>query len=161
MNKLEQKIISSVDLSQPTHGHRDRFVNKLKKRKSKKRWLSSQVALYAASVAILFTIGLFHFNSDVNNDPHALLIIEAQEFIESELYYQQLIKNKLEAIKELDAEHEAILSGIAEFDESLQNLKNDLSQAPGDTRVVEAVLNTYMLKNEALDLIVNKLKNVS
>lgn len=161
MNNLEEKILSTINLNQPSEGHRNRFENKLKESKSKKRRLRSQIAVYAASVAVLLTISLFHFNKLANINSHAVLIIETHEFIESEQYYKQQIKSKLQTIKELDSENEAILTDIAEFDESLQNLKSDLSQAPGDKRVVEAVLHTYMLKNEALDLIVNKLKNVS
>lgn len=162
MSNFEKKI-AEIEFDQvlPPEGHRNRFEQKLNEHFSKKRTIKWHIAAYAASIVLLISVSLMFFlNQEVDNSAF-LLSIENEEFVESELYYQQQIAIKMAAIQQLNEDDTSYTLDLVEFDESLESLKSDLNEAPGDVRVVEAVLNTYMLKIEALDNIVTILKKIS
>lgn len=162
MNNFEKKIASiNNQHPEPQEGHRDRFEKKLSAQHTKQKQKSWQLIAYAATIVLLFSISAIYFSNQDYTSNQAKLIIENEEFIESELYYKQQIAIKIATIERLDSDKEINSDDLAEFDESLTTLKQDLHEAPGDPRVVEAVLNTYMLKIEALDNIVTILKKIS
>jgi hypothetical protein len=106
---------------------------------------------------------LLYFSGNQDAKSELILLLEDEEYAESERYFQQQVEEKIATLKVLEPDISSKLMDIMEFDESLNNLKKDLEETPGDERVVEAVINTYMLKLEALDnmvLILKKQANI-
>lgn len=150
-------------------GHEVRFLEKLEKElpgNSKlKRWVLPAISYaVAASVGIVFFLSIIGNNNDTQLASPIILHSENAESIEAEVYLQKQVESRMETIQELDkkGKHTAELIGdIVEFDNSLNRLSTDLHEAPGDRRIVEAVINTYIKKIEALDNIVYKLQKIS
>ena len=88
---------------------------------------------------------------------HATVPSHQSEIVETEMYYEGLINERIRKIEQLNPHAEQIseiLKDLSEFDNSLVNMKKDLEQAPGDERIIGAVMNTYRMKLEVLDNIV-------
>ena len=162
MNQFEQLISKTGTLlADPQKGHRARFEDKLEKAFSKQRNIKiyRQLFAYAATIVVLVSVlSVLYFN---NTDSNLLLASENEEYLESELYFQKQLTDLLHLIDNIDADNKDYLTDIKEFNNSLEKLKSDLKEAPGDQRVVDAVLTTYMLKIEALDNLMNILKKTS
>lgn len=150
-------------------GHETRFLGKLNSElpgmNKSKRWVVPALSYAAAA-----TIGVILFLS-ITNTPiqeqskeNIILLSETEETIEAEVYLQNQVETRMETIQQLDKKrkHTAkIMDDIHDFDNSLNRLASDLKEAPGDQRIVDAVLNTYIMKIEALDNIVNILQKIS
>ncbi len=150
-------------------GHETRFLDKLdnelpKISKSKKFILPILGYAVAASIGIVLFLSIVKTTNNSQLGESIILISETAETVEAEVYLQNQVVTRMETIHQLDKrkKHTAdIIDDILEFDNSLSRLKSDLKEAPGDQRIVDAVLNTYIMKIEALDNIVNILKNIS
>jgi hypothetical protein len=165
MDLLEQKIRNELhEPAEPQKGHLSRFETKLGDRFGNSRSLNWIVPAYAASIAIALAFSaLLYFSGNQDAKSELILLLEDEEYAESERYFQQQVEEKIATLKVLEPDISSKLMDIMEFDESLNNLKKDLEETPGDERVVEAVINTYMLKLEALDnmvLILKKQANI-
>ena len=159
MDLFEKKIMeTSFVPSEPAKGHSGRFEQRLVEHFGHSKSIRWHIPAYAASIILLVSVLSILFFNNKTSEPNLILSLENEEFIESEIYFQQLVKIKVTTIENLNLTTSTNLSEIKEFDESLKNLQEDLLEAPGDERVVEAVLNTYMLKIEALENIVTILK---
>jgi hypothetical protein len=162
MERLEQKIRNTKPVFElPPSGHEKRFSEKLDKHFRSSPKIDWWITAYAASIALILGLALFYIDKTPTSDTSLILALENQEYLESEIYFQNLVASKIATLKSLDKNAKTHLSDIKEFDKSLANLKEDLKEAPGDERIVEAVLTTYMLKIEALDNIEKILKNIS
>lgn len=150
-------------------GHEERFLSKLEKElpgsgKTKKWLLPVLGYAVAASIGIVLFLSITEVNTSMNSSETIILVSETAENIEAEVYLQAQVENRIEAIQQLDKKkvHTAeLMNDIHEFDNSLNRLQSDLKQAPGDQRIVDAVLNTYIMKIEALDDIVYILQKLS
>ena len=163
MDWLEKQILEKQrSLQEPPKGHLSRFEARLDANFGKTKHLKWKIPAYvAASIAIL--IGVLAFLSRAQNEQSKTLILAdvSTEYSESEIFFQQEINERIRAIESFNGNNSNYIKDIEGFDRSLQNLKSDLKEAPGDPRVVDAVMQTYMLKIEALDNIVDILKKTS
>lgn len=165
MDLLQQNIKKmNIPAELPT-GHQLRFESKLQSQLHSHRKSPTIYLLYAiaASILLLICLNIFIF-SDFNSSPELILVQENAEIIETEQYLQNEILQRLAVIEDLKIEPEKsgnFKNDIKEIDESLDKLKDDLEQAPGDQRIVDAILNTYILKIETLDNIMNILQKYS
>ncbi len=140
-------------------GHEKRFRQKLEGKLHtgplKKMLLNSFWYAAAASVAILFVFILTSKNQV--SEKSSVLLTQNKESLETEIYLQTEVARRIETIKSISVDKKqkaVLLTDVREFDKSLFQLKSDLKEAPGDQRVVNAVINTYLKKIEALDNIV-------
>ncbi len=147
--------------SSPPVGHHKRFEEKLYSynnvfyRRRRKLFLSS-----AASVAILIGLSFLLLLRDSPVDNKLILANETEEYFESELYFQAIIEKRIATIEQLDKKND-YSNELIELNDNFQDLKEDLNNTPGDQRVINAVLSSYMLKIETLDKIVTVLKRTS
>jgi hypothetical protein len=166
MDALKEHIQMNYTLSDLPKGHQERFEVKLKQNFPNQTSFNFSILLYAAAVIIfLFSILIVLQNNNNNKFRSNLILVnENAEVIESEKYLQNQIAirlSEIDSIKLVGEDSYNIKNEIKELDESLEILKNDLKQTPGDQRIVDAVINTYMLKIETLDNIVNILHKYS
>lgn len=160
MDKLKG-MFENQRLDAPTiaEGHEHRFKQKLAKALPEryKRKLALTITAYGAAASV----GLFLFLSVLKTEHtikhHATVPSHQSEIVETEMYYEGLINERIRKIEQLNPHAEQIseiLKDLSEFDNSLVNMKKDLEQAPGDERIIGAVMNTYRMKLEVLDNIV-------
>lgn len=162
MDWFEKQILEKQrSLQEPPKGHLSRFESRLDDNFGKTKHLRWQIPAYAASVVLLISILAFLFRPQNEQSETLILAGVSTEYTESELFFQQEINERMKAIESFNSNNSSYIKDIEGFDRSLQNLKSDLKEAPGDPRVVDAVMQTYMLKIEALDNIVDILKKTS
>ncbi|QQS51289.1 MAG: hypothetical protein IPM71_00780 [Bacteroidota bacterium] len=151
MNNFEEYLQQAdSNMAEPPAGHLRRFEQRINSQSSGKSILLFYRIGYAAAILILIAVLAVRIH-DQNRETELILATQGEELVESELYLKKIANEKIIQIKASGASHKEFTRVIREFDKSLQNLKKDLEEAPGDKRVVEAVFNTYMLKIETLD----------
>jgi hypothetical protein len=143
--------------------HFDRFSEKLDDHLHKpvygKKTMLAYVAAIAAIVVLLTVIISKKTSTSFNK---TILSMEDVEMIETEQYFLNEIDRRMAVIRIMEDTHKIkMLDDIKEFDSSLKRLKLDYNQTPGDDRIVNAVLTTYLMKIEALDKIMNILQKHS
>ncbi len=147
-------------------GHTERFSRKLESRLHRPVFnrISFKYGYIAAIIILVIVLSVAMSKTNNNNFklPAAILTMEDSELVETEQYFQKEINQRMLMIEDLsDDNGHSILKDLEEFDVSLKKLRNDYKQTPGDTRIVNAVLTTYMLKIEAMDKIMNILQKYS
>ncbi len=158
-----EKYINSSELydNSPSIGHMKRFEEKIEYHNNifyKKRKIT--VIAVAASIIVLFGISFLLLLPNKAIDDSLILVNETKEYYESELYFQNIIEKRIATIEQLDIQDNYI-NELNDLDDNFQTLKEDLKRTPGDQRVINAVISTYMLKIETLDKIVTVLKKTS
>ena len=144
-------------------GHVKRFALRLGRELhlEKSLWKFQRLAI-AASVIAFLGIGLVIYSSIEHFNQSGMIFSGlSPELYETEIYLQHEISQKLEYISTLQELNEDVLSDIQEIDESFGQIENDLKKNPRDERIISAVIETYQIKIELLDEIINKLQSVS
>lgn len=141
-------------------GHVKRFSNKLSfSFDSKWRTSLNRYLVVAASVVVLITFGYIALlTSDVFLPDHDLLVNLTPELHETEMYYQNEINQKIDILSGQNHADETILDDLKEIDKSFTTIKKDLDDNPGDERLISAILNTYQIKLDLLNEILERLK---
>ena len=142
----------------PPQGHLGRFSNKLGT-SSDSAWNTSinRYLLVAAAVVVLITIGFVALlTSDGIYSSKYLLANITPELYETEAYYQSEINQKLEILSEQNEVDKSIIIDLEEIDKSFENIRKDLDENPGDDRLISAVLNTYQIKLDLLNEILDR-----
>lgn len=161
MDEIQEHIRLNNVPSELPKGHRRRFKSKLSKDFPARYNNSRQLIIYSSVAAILIGIvfSLILLKSNTKEIKTGLILVdESAEAIETERYFQNEIANRISIIGSINIHGQKtfdIKTDLQDLDESLKNLKKDLEQTPGDQRIVEAVFNTYILKIETLDNIVD------
>jgi hypothetical protein len=166
MDSLREKL-SNIELSELPEEHQKRFEDKLDNylnNYSKKKYL--YVFSFSAAVAVITILFILFINNPSaikTGKQEVILSTENHELIETEKFLQYQINYKLNLINSLNMKEEkkVIIHDLKEFDKTLLRLKSDYKKVPGDERVVNAIISTYILKIEAIDNIMNKLKKYS
>ncbi|MBN1117803.1 MAG: hypothetical protein JXA77_11395 [Bacteroidales bacterium] len=159
MDLLRNKFSNSIQEDLP-EGHFSRFEAKLNSKlhsSSEKKTLYISIYAIAAVFIAALLLSFLYQKPDTKTINVLILAQESSELIETEKYFQYQIQEKLNQIDALvdKIEQKKIKKDLLGFDSELDNLKEDYKQAPGDQRVVNAVINTYMMKIEAIDNIIN------
>jgi hypothetical protein len=162
---LQEKIQMLNVSSELPEGHLMRFEDRLHNQLHATKKIYKFYVLYAvaASILLFICLNIFVFPK-IHSNSELILAKESAEIVETEQYFQSEISQRMAVIKNLELKSTTpgdFKPDIVELDESLDKLKNDLKETPGDQRVVDAILNTYLLKIETLDNIVTILQKYS
>jgi hypothetical protein len=147
-------------------GHLERFERKLESQlhQSVFNRIFFRYGYIAAIIilVIILSVAMPKANSNRFKLSASILTLEDSEMVETEQYFQKEIIQRMLRIEDLSNDKDcSILKDLEEFDISLKKLRSDYKQTPGDTRIVNAVLTTYMLKIEAMDKIMSILQKNS
>jgi hypothetical protein len=144
-------------------GHRNRFEKRLNQEfHQKSMYLRAGFYLAVASLVLLLMIVTLK-NNPVQNIGLILTSTDS-ETVESENYLQSQIASRMfiiDSIKSIKTDNMALVNDIDDIDSSLTRLKIDLKESPNDLRIINAVINTYRIKIEALDNIILILQKYS
>jgi hypothetical protein len=166
MDALREHFKHCIIPSDIPKGHQKRFEARLRSEFQIKPLHSLRIAIYAAAaiVILLITITTLYQKNKIQFNTTLILANVSGEAVETEKYLQKQISMRLTAIDTIYKPGKDFFSfkkDMREFDESLESLKKDLKQTPGDQRIVDAVINTYLLEIESLDTIMNILNKNS
>lgn len=153
-----KKIISMIPEEDLPKGHLQHFKNRLNLTIpiEQKLW-NIQRLLIAASVAALIAGTLLFFafyNQLAYNTP--MLAGSPTEFYETEMFYKNLIENKIEILSKSNKISREVFTDIKKVDESFKSMRRDIKKNPGDMRLIGAVLETYQVKIDFLDEVLEK-----
>ncbi len=154
MDDLKHLLEHTESVELPS-GHLNRFEKKMGFSVHNSRF-TSQNLIYlsvAASIAVIFSLFAILGTDEQEKPTNLIFAQEEQELIETEVYLQYTINQKLDEIYALKikSDKKTILKDISEMDETLKALEKDYNEIPGDSRIINAVIITYMKKIEALD----------
>lgn len=153
----------AFEADMPDSMQEDLFFQRLdslhRKQVVRKRW---QVAGFAASIAafmvmsiaILWTYYYLNYRQDApfTYNQHTTEFNEARDYLASQ------IESGIEQIKHLPFNEpqqvDSIMVELSEMDENYEQLNNELSLNPDDERVMNAIINVYMVKMDAINQIV-------
>lgn len=160
---IEKTIVEHRDAFEadmPVGKQEDLFFQKLdslhRKQIVLKRWqnigyAASFAAFVVMSAAILWAYSYLNYRKDApfTYNQHATEFNEARDYLASQ------IDNGIEQIKRLPFNEpqqiDSIMVELSEMDENYKQLNNELSSNPDDERVMNAIINVYMVKMDAIN----------
>ncbi len=161
--KLEhfiRKNRNSFDDCEPENEHFKRFENKLYKNKPSRNYFKVYItAASITAISLLTTIMLYIMpmrtnspNGENNTTQHNL----ADEYLETENYYNRIIKNKIEVLKNIQCQNKNFqisdfMAEVKEFDKIDAALKKELEKSGKNERIISAIIETHRKKIEILD----------
>lgn len=160
---------ADFDIAEPSAGHYDRFVKKLKGKKLPQEQKSGGklrtlwgpfLAVAAGLILILMIAG--NFNGVGNLTQNGDLAGLSPEMKETHQFYTNLIKTELAKVKEANSpETEVIvkdaLAQMEKLDEDYDKLKKDLKKSGQDKRVIFAMISNLQ---QRIDLLNNVLEHI-
>jgi len=160
MKRLDQYIETqreNLDLFEPDNGHLIRFRNKLQgSRNLTQYWLMRVAAVFFITAFISLNLYLFRSTrSDYLPDElkeTAWFYNSRAEIILSEIQDNQIMDN---------SEKQVILKDINDFDKEYKNILKDLSNFPGDERLINAFIDYHRSRTEFLEGILNQINSTN
>lgn len=144
--------------------------NNINKEIKKPKVISMKFVRYAAAVAIFafgFTFGNYNKNSHnieiETPSKNSAGQFQQTKLIESEFYYNTKINNKLIELKPYFASDPKLKQDLEvdfnELDDFYLKLKADLNQNINNEHVIEAMIQSYQMKLEILESLLQQLKD--
>jgi hypothetical protein len=165
-NDIENFIkdhLDYFDQEVPHHGHESRFMDKLdrmrRRNRLKNRYLFMKMAasfllLLSITLILLQIYGSRHLMNMKNID----VTISNIEFNEAREYYSDQINQKLEQIKTMTSiesgAKESVFVEISSMDDNVHTLQNELKTNPNDERIMQAIIEHYQIKLNAVNQII-------
>jgi hypothetical protein len=139
-------------------GHLKRFEKKLHERSglSARLWTIQRIAIAASLAAFIVLSITVALNLQKFSARKAVLFGVSSELYESELFLKDEILKRMETIKASDNYDKQVLKDFDEIDESFSDVCAELQLNPNDDRLISAVIETYRMKLEALDELLEK-----
>ncbi len=167
MNYLEEIINNNRELfdsEEPGQKHISNFREKINSYFGNTR---HSILLKMNKYAAVFLLGLsistglvllvFYYNF---SDPKDHYLLNNPELIEVEYYYQRRITDNISRLKNMAEKNNAlpsrhIINDINEVNQTIKKIKKDLYYHPNDERIINALINSYKMKLEITDQVLN------
>lgn len=155
----------NLPVQTPKEGHQQRFLQKLNQQsesRSKKVFGLWKPLSIAATLLILFSVGISVVNSTSQNTGLASVSPEMQQ---TENYFVSTINKELKALEnETTPETEKIftdaLKQMSILEQEYENLKFDLTKSGNDKRVIHAMINNFQNRITLLESVLIQIENV-
>ena len=160
------------ELHEPNLGHRQRFIDMLDEKMDHKPEgfqlnISFKAIRIAAAAAVLITaisFAWFWDQSQVQTSGSTSLTLAdiSEKYEEVEFFYQEQMTARLTQLEIEDNEddkftYKEALNKLNRLESDYTNLERDLTQNPGNTRIVYAMIKNYQLRITVLETILQKL----
>lgn len=160
------------ELHEPNLGHRQRFIDMLDEKMDHKPEgfqlnISFKAMRIAAAAAVLITaisFAWFWDQSQVQTSGSTSLTLAdiSEKYEEVEFFYQEQMTARLTQLEIEDNEddkftYKEALNKLNRLESDYTNLERDLSQNPGNTRIVYAMIKNYQLRITVLETLLQKL----
>ncbi len=166
MNNLEKFIEhnrEAFDIEEPNPGHFNRFKARIYYKKP--LWPEILKIAAAIFVGVLISGAIYQFAEEFEPESRAAInTVLPVEFLEARYFYETEINSRLEFLKSAKSNDnisvETILQDINDMDASLQTLRTELLQSPGDERIMNTIIMHYKIKLEILDDVISGLQDI-
>jgi hypothetical protein len=167
MKPLDEFIKMNLDHfndEEPLQGHFERFDKRLENpvfRNSDpyRIWMITKIAA-AVLLAFVISYSIFHRTGYIRGNLDRWIVSNNYpELREAEAFYTYQFDNYYSQIKKLgfnddQNQKKQVLRELSEMDRQVQIMKQDLIQNPDDERVMHAIINSYQVKLEIMDMII-------
>ncbi len=157
-NKLNTE---KFDFEEPIAGHRERFEERLQKKKS---YTKTAVLFGLVASIALIVMYVFPVNNETIDSLKSSTNIQVcmnQELQEIEFFYTSQEINRIEEIKSFPIDSNLLNQEVLQLDSIVQKLCRDLQTDPYDERIVETAITHYQMKIKTLDHILKQLKSIN
>lgn len=169
INQVFKKFQNDFDVEMPNHGHKNRFLEKLKAqnenhdvvitKETKSLW--KPFLGIAASILLLITL-VFNFNAETGTKDLASV---SPEMANTQNFFTAVIAEELEKINsERSPETEALIKDAMAQMEILENqykqLKIDLTESGNDKRVIHAMIDNFWNRINILKLVLENIEDI-
>ncbi len=117
----------------------------------------------AAIFIVVVGLGLIMFSKGPNSERYADGIALSElspELAEAEIYYSQLIEEKLQILQTSNSDvKKLVIADLSVLDSAYQELKHDLKDNADNEEVVNAMIQNYRIKLEILEQILEELND--
>lgn len=159
---MPDDIFSGIKTSLPEddlpEGHIKRFEKKLNSTTGIRLRLQvyQRIAIAASIAAFLLLATLLTVKFGELKTHKTILYSASSELYETELYLTGEINEKMEILTSTCSIDKEVLKDIHEIDQSFEEVKKELIKNPNDDRLISAVIETYRIKLDLLDEIIQK-----
>ncbi len=169
MKPLDEFIKKNLDHfndEEPLQGHFERFDHKLENSVIRisdpyRIWMFTKIA---AVIVLFFVISYSVLNQNgylKNNLDRMRISNNYPELREVEKFYTYQFDDYYTQIKKLGFNNDQnqkkqVLRELSDLDRQVQIMKQDLIQNPDDERVMHAIINSYQVKLELMDMIITR-----
>lgn len=159
------------DIAEPAPGHEDRFSQKLKQRKQKKKPKNNGIiSLWGPVMAIaaIFLVAFLIFQG--MSTPHfpgeQELANVSPEMKQTQEFYSSVIRSELASLQEQKTpETEAVINdALTQLDileKDYENLKKDLGKSGQDKRVIFAMITNFQKRIDLLKMVLEKVNEIN
>lgn len=155
---------AQFDNFEPENGHFERFQQKIKKGKDRKKSIIYPALRIAAVALIIILAGMLIFTRSLIHDIKLQATSANSELKEVQVYYTNLTNQKYNEIRSLDLpdneQKKMLMDELKQMDNVYQVLMKDLKTNPNDERIINALIQHYQLKLDVMNQILNQLYNV-
>lgn len=151
-------IKSSLPEDDPQEGHIKRFEKKLNSASEIRSRLQvyQRIAIAASIAAFLLLATILTVKFGELKTHKTVLYSASSELYETELYLTGEINEKMEILTSSGSLDKAVLEDIHEIDQSFEEVRKELIKNPNDDRLISAVIETYRIKLDLLNEILQK-----
>jgi hypothetical protein len=151
---------------EPPPDHLVLFETKLKQHFKETKTFNLQsllhIAVYVGIVILCSSLFLvYYFNFKEDSSKQIMMTKTNIQLNETETYYTNQINKGIAQIKSQtladQVQKKAILSDLNNMDKNYEQLKKELKNNPNDQRVINAVIEHYQVKLDAIDQIINSI----
>lgn len=172
-NKNLEEFFRDVDfdVAEPSQGHQERFLEKLKKANikpvkkfTKVRTLWSPILAVAAGFALIVILAGNFLGINVNQESADLANI-SPEMEQTQLFYTSMIQTELAKVQEASTpETKAIvedaLAQMDKLDKDYEALKVDLKNSGQDNRVIFAMISNLQQRIDVLNNVLSRIETI-
>lgn len=168
LNELFDNLKGDFDINAPSHGHENRFLEKLNANqnialKTKKQSGFNWKPFLAIAASIVICLGLF---TTLNNEPEVMdLANVSPELSETQDFFTVTIENELKKLnKERSPITEAIITDalvqIKNLETEYKKLKLDLTESRNDQRIIYAMISNFQNRIDILNIVLEEIEDI-
>lgn len=157
-----EKIIKDrkeeLDYAEPSEGHFEKFQEKLPGEAKRNFFILRIAAIVLAALFISTAIWIY---MDLNTNGNRITVFSPE--VQETIYYYNSLNWEMESqIMEMPIEDrrekKRIQNDLKQYEESYDQLMNDLLKFPNDERVINAIIEYHRSKTEMLEHILDQLQ---
>lgn len=148
------------DFEEPNVGHKERFLEKLKTQKPKKKspWIP-----YAIVASLLITLGFLFFQNYKNTTP---VVVFSPQVQETHDYFSSIINNELATLKEKETpENKALIHDamkqMTALEKDYENLKLEIAKNGENKQIVYAMITNMQTRISFIKTVLDQVETIN
>lgn len=168
IEELFKNLEGSFDVNEPSRGHQDRFLDKLKKEKTRNRerkWTWKPLAIAASLLLFCALAYQFFGNGNSTTIITEEFAILPEEVSETKFYFASLVEEQVNLLKDQNSPEtkqiiDDTLLQLDKLEENYQKLEETLTDG-GDTKIIlRAMITNFQTRIDLLTEVMNQIENI-